>query len=48
MREDLLSICGTDHIFLQANVQHWVGHPNFQLIVHDVVQPILLEVGRRE
>eukprot|EP01084_Bolivina_argentea_P226962 383321_1 len=30
----------------QANVQHWIGHPNFQLIVHDVVKPILLEVDQ--
>jgi UDP-glucuronate decarboxylase len=24
----------------QQNVQHWVGHPNFQLLIHDVVMPI--------
>ena len=28
------------------NVVHWQGHPNFQLIVHDVVEPILLEVDQ--
>ena len=28
----------------QRNVMHWIGHPNFQLIVHDVVEPIMLEV----
>ena len=30
----------------QKNVAHWVGHPNFQLIVHDVVEPIMLEVDQ--
>ena len=28
----------------QVNVQKWVGHPHFQLINHDVVEPIMLEV----
>ena len=30
----------------QKNVAHWLGHPNFQLIVHDVVEPIMLEVDQ--
>jgi UDP-glucuronate decarboxylase len=30
----------------QANVAHWLGHPNFQLIVHDVIEPIMLEVDQ--
>ncbi len=30
----------------QKNVAHWIGHPNFQMIVHDVVQPIMLEVDQ--
>jgi hypothetical protein len=30
----------------QKNVAHWLGHPNFQLIIHDVVEPILLEVDQ--
>jgi len=30
----------------KKNVQHWIGHPNFQLIVHDVVEPILIEVDQ--
>jgi hypothetical protein len=29
----------------KKNVAHWIGHPNFMLIVHDVVEPIMLEVG---
>eukprot|EP00600_Ochromonadales_sp_CCMP1393_P007890 CAMPEP_0174968032 /NCGR_PEP_ID=MMETSP0004_2-20121128/7906_1 /TAXON_ID=420556 /ORGANISM="Ochromonas sp., Strain CCMP1393" /LENGTH=446 /DNA_ID=CAMNT_0016217215 /DNA_START=65 /DNA_END=1405 /DNA_ORIENTATION=- len=30
----------------QKNVVHWLGHPNFQLIIHDVVEPIMLEVDQ--
>lgn len=30
----------------QKNVAHWIGHPNFQLIIHDVVEPIMLEVDQ--
>ncbi|CAG0891443.1 unnamed protein product, partial [Darwinula stevensoni] len=28
----------------RRNIEHWVGHPNFQFILHDAVQPIYLEV----
>ena len=28
----------------KKNVQHWIGHPNFQMIVGDVVNPIFVEV----
>ncbi|CAG0903760.1 unnamed protein product, partial [Darwinula stevensoni] len=27
----------------RRNIEHWVGHPNFQFILHDAVQPIYLE-----
>jgi hypothetical protein len=30
----------------QKNIIHWLGHPNFQLIIHDVVEPIMLEVDQ--
>lgn len=30
----------------QRNVAQWLGHPNFQLIIHDVVEPIMLEVDQ--
>lgn len=30
----------------QANIAHWLGHPNFQLIIHDVVEPIMLELDQ--
>ena len=37
-----------DNLFTGArkNIQHWIGHPHFQFIVHDVTEPILLEVDR--
>lgn len=30
----------------QRNVNEWLGHPNFQLIIHDVIEPIMLEVDQ--
>ncbi len=30
----------------KRNVEHWIGHPRFELIRHDVTKPILLEVDR--
>ena len=30
----------------KRNVEHWVGHPNFQLILHDIVDPIHIEVDQ--
>eukprot|EP00903_Cladosiphon_okamuranus_P008729 g8361.t1 len=30
----------------QKNVQHWIGHPSFHLVTHDVVEPIKLEVDQ--
>jgi hypothetical protein len=30
----------------QKNIAHWLGHPNFQLIIHDVIEPIMLEVDQ--
>jgi len=30
----------------RTNVEHLLGHPHFELIRHDVVEPILLEVDR--
>jgi UDP-glucuronate decarboxylase len=28
-------------------VSHWVGHPNFEMVRHDVVEPFLIEVDRK-
>jgi UDP-glucuronate decarboxylase len=30
----------------QQNIGHWMGHPSFQLIIHDVTEPIKLEVDQ--
>jgi UDP-glucuronate decarboxylase len=28
----------------QRNIDHWMGHPHFELIRHDIVDPFLIEV----
>jgi UDP-glucuronate decarboxylase len=30
----------------KTSVSHWVGHPNFELVRHDVVEPFLIECDR--
>lgn len=30
----------------KTTVNHWVGHPNFELVRHDVVEPFLIECDR--
>lgn len=30
----------------KTTVSHWVGHPNFELIRHDVVEPLMIETDR--
>ena len=30
----------------KRNVENWVGHPNFELMHHDVVNPIYIEVDQ--
>uniref|UniRef100_A0A7S3JT11 UDP-glucuronate decarboxylase n=1 Tax=Aureoumbra lagunensis TaxID=44058 RepID=A0A7S3JT11_9STRA len=37
-----------DNLFTgrKKNIEHWMGHPSFQFIVGDVVQPIMLEVDQ--
>jgi len=30
----------------KRNVQHWIGHPNFNLVQHDVTIPVHIEVDR--
>jgi len=27
----------------KRNVEHWIGHENFELITHDVITPLHLE-----
>uniref|UniRef100_A0A7E4VM78 UDP-glucuronate decarboxylase n=1 Tax=Panagrellus redivivus TaxID=6233 RepID=A0A7E4VM78_PANRE len=30
----------------RKNVEHWIGHPNFELVHHDVVNPYYIEVDQ--
>jgi UDP-glucuronate decarboxylase len=30
----------------KKNIEHWIRHPSFSLVRHDVTQPILLEVNQ--
>merc|ERR1740139_1858785 len=30
----------------KKNIEHWLQHPNFSLIVHDVIDPLMLEVDQ--
>lgn len=30
----------------KANIKNWIGHPNFELIRHDVTEPIQIEVDK--
>lgn len=32
----------------RTNVSHWVGHPNFELVRHDVVEPFMIECDRMQ
>jgi len=31
----------------KTTVSHWVGHPNFELVRHDVVEPFMTECDRK-
>ena len=30
----------------KTTVSHWVGHPNFEMVRHDVVEPFMIECDR--
>jgi len=30
----------------KKNIEHWLHHPNFSLVVHDVTEPIMMEVDQ--
>jgi UDP-glucuronate decarboxylase len=30
----------------KTTVGHWVGHPNFEMVRHDVIEPFMIEVDR--
>jgi len=44
-REDVICL---DNYFTgrKSNIRQWIGHPRFELIRHDVTEPIKLEVDR--
>ena len=31
----------------KTSVSHWHGHPNFELVRHDVVEPFMIECDRK-
>jgi UDP-glucuronate decarboxylase len=31
----------------KTTVNHWIGHPNFEMVRHDVVEPFMIECDRR-
>jgi UDP-glucuronate decarboxylase len=31
----------------KTTVSHWIGHPNFELVRHDVVEPFMIECDRK-
>lgn len=30
----------------KTTVNHWIGHPNFEMVRHDVVEPFMIECDR--
>jgi len=32
----------------KRNIEHWIGHENFELINHDIVNPLFIEGTRRK
>lgn len=30
----------------KRNIQHWIGHPNFDFVRHDVIEPYMMEADR--
>ncbi|KAJ3089282.1 UDP-glucuronic acid decarboxylase 1, partial [Quaeritorhiza haematococci] len=50
---DRLMLMGHDVVVLdnfftgnKRNIAHWIGHPNFELVRHDVVDPFMIEVDQ--
>jgi UDP-glucuronate decarboxylase len=31
----------------KTTVSHWIGHPNFEMVRHDVVEPFMIECDRK-
>ncbi|PIK36246.1 putative UDP-glucuronic acid decarboxylase 1 [Apostichopus japonicus] len=45
LMEDGHEVTVVDNFFTgrKRNVEHWIGHPNFEMINHDVVNPLMIE-----
>ncbi|XP_071848358.1 UDP-glucuronic acid decarboxylase 1-like isoform X2 [Apostichopus japonicus] len=48
LMEDGHEVTVVDNFFTgrKRNVEHWIGHPNFEMINHDVVNPLMIEVDQ--
>eukprot|EP00121_Abeoforma_whisleri_P011707 Awhi_evm1s10808 len=42
----LLFFSRFENIYPQTKVEHWIGHPNFELFRHDVIEPFMMEVDQ--
>ena len=31
----------------KTTISHWIGHPNFEMVRHDVVEPFMIECDRK-
>lgn len=38
-------VCDNFYTGRKSNIEHWQGHPNFELINHDVTNPLTIEVN---
>jgi UDP-glucuronate decarboxylase len=38
-------VIAADNFFTgrKSSIEHWIGHPNFQIINHDIVNPLYIE-----
>ncbi|KAL9553857.1 hypothetical protein PS6_003731 [Mucor atramentarius] len=45
-RKRILVTGGAGFVGSKRNVQHWIGHPHFELVRHDVVDPFMIEVSQ--
>lgn len=41
-------VVAVDNFFTgrKRNIEHWIGHRNFELINHDIVNPLFIEVDQ--
>lgn len=48
LMEDGHEVTVVDNFFTgrKRNVEHWIGHPNFEMLNHDVVNPLMIEVDQ--